>query len=154
MSVPTSGEYKIVIEFNGEGGDDIGETTPSPVSPAPIEDTKETPIGGQNSQVKLAMAVNVAKNIGMQGLNAAVSNIGLATGNYYAQQKTQRAISGAQSLVGLAMSFTNPYTAVAAVAGLTISGVSEMYQQNREREIANFQSEQYAKRLGYTRDRR
>ena len=103
------------------------------------------------SQVKISMAVNGAMNIASQGLNAAVSNIGLATGNYYAQQKAQKAISGVQSIASLAMSFTNPYT---AVAGLAISTGVEMYQQKKEREIQNYQAEQYAKRLGYTRDRR
>ena len=151
--IPTSGAVEIVIQMPTDSGKQTG--TESPASPQAFENTAETPEkGDNNSQVKLSLALNTAKNIGMQGLNAAVSNIGLATGNYYAQQQTQRAISGAQSLVGLAMSFTNPYTAIAAVAGLAISAGSEMYQQNKQREIANYEAEQYAKRLGYTRDRR
>ena len=154
MAVPTTGSLEIIIQMPSETGA-INNETPSPNAPQYIDDSSGNPTEGDKSgQVKLHMAIDTAKNIGMQGLNAAVSNIGLATGNYYAQQQTQRAISGAQSLVGLAMSFTNPYTAIAAVAGLAISAGSEMYQQNKQREIANYEAAQYAKRLGYTRDRR
>lgn len=155
MSVPTQGETRIIIEFSGEQGANQGEILPSPASPAPVENTSKNPVeGDRNSQVKLSMALTTAKNIGVQGLNAAVSNIGLATGNYYAQQKAERVISGAQSMVGLAMAFTNPWTAIAAVAGLGIQAASEIYQQKKEREIANYQAEQYAKRLGYTKERK
>ena len=152
--VPTSGSMEIIIQMPGETGESTTET-PSPASPQTIENKSKNPSNADDkSQVKLLMALDTAKNIGMQGLNAAVGNIGLATGNYYAQQRTQNVISGAQSMVGLAMSFTNPFTAVAAIAGLAISTGAEIYQQNREREIANYQAEQYAKRLGYTKDRK
>ena len=152
--VPTTGSMEIIIQMPEETGGSTNEV-PSPASPQTIENTSTTPTSADDkSQVKISMAVNGAMNIASQGLNAAVSNIGLATGNYYAQQKAQKAISGVQSIASLAMSFTNPYTAVMAVAGLAISTGVEMYQQNKEREIQNYQAEQYAKRLGYTRDRR
>jgi hypothetical protein len=57
-------------------------------------------------------------------------------------------------MVGLAASFTNIYTAAIALAGLGIQAASEGYKQTRELEIANYQSEQYAKRIGFTVDRR
>jgi hypothetical protein len=152
--IPTTGSLEIVIQMPSETGANTNET-PSPSSPQTIENVTGNPTeGDKNGQVKLSMALQTAKNIGMQGLNAAVSNIGLATGNYYAQQRAQKTIGGIQSIVGLAMSFTNPYTAIAAVAGMAISAGAEVYQQNREREIANYESAQVAKRLGYTRDRR
>lgn len=152
--VPTTGSMEIIIQMPSETGESTTET-PSPSSPETIENKSKNPSSADDkTQIKWALALNTAKNIGMQGLNAAVSNIGLATGNYYEQQRTQNLISGAQTLVGLAVSFTNPYTAVAAVAGMAISAGAEMYQQRKEREIANYQAEQYAKRLGYTKDRK
>ena len=152
--IPTTGSLDIIIQMPNETGASNNET-PSPASPQSIENTTNNPTSGDNNgQAKLSLAINAAKSIGTQAINAAASNIGLSTGNYYAQQKTQRAISAGQSLVGLAMSFSNPYTAIVSIAGMAISAGSEYYQQNKEREIANYQSEQYAKRLGYTRDRR
>lgn len=152
--IPTTGSMEIIIQMPEETGESTSEV-PSPASPQNIENENENPsVPDDKSQMGLSMAVHGAMNIASQGVNAVVSNIGLATGNYYAQQKAQNAISGIQSIAGLAMSFTNPYTAVMAVAGLAISTGVEIYQQKKEREIANYQSEQYAKRIGYTRDRR
>jgi hypothetical protein len=146
---------KIVIEMPSDTASG-GDTPPSdPASPAPVENTSpDRTNGDKNAQAKLAVALNVAKNIGMQGVNAAVSNIGLATGNYYQQQKAERTIAGIQTGLGLAMAMTNPVTAVVAVAGMLISGASESYKQRREVEMANFEAEQYARRLGYTRGRK
>ena len=153
MSIPTQGEMKIVIEMPGETGERIN--TPDPASPAPVNQPQENPVDGdKNSQAKLALAISSAKSLAMQGLNAGISNIGISTGNYYQQQRLQRSISGLQSVVGLAMALQNPITGVAAVAGLAISAGAETQRQTKEREIANFQAAQYAKRLGYTRDRR
>lgn len=155
MSIPTQGEMKIVIEMPSETGGGADTPTPDPASPAPVENTsKNKTDGDKNAQAKLAIALNVAKNIGMQGVNAAISNIGLATGNYYQQQKAERAVSGIQSAVGFAMAMTNPVTAVMAIAGTIINGASESYQQRREIEIANYEAEQYTRRLGYTRGRK
>lgn len=152
--IPTQGGTKIIIEFAGSEGEKQ-TSAPSPASPAPVDNqSKDAVDGDKNGQVKLSLAINVAKTVGTQAVNAAVSNIGLATGNYYMQQQAQRTVSGIQSVVGLAMSFTNPVTAITAIAGLGIQAAAETYQQNKEREIANYQAEQYAKRLGYTRDRR
>jgi hypothetical protein len=153
--VPTSGELAIVIEMPETAGGDLPKQAPSPASPQDEGQATTNPVeGNKNGQVKLAMALSTAKNIGMQGLNAAVSNIGLATGNYQAQRGVEKAMQTGTSLLGLAASFTNPFTAVAAVAGLAIQTGSEIYKQNKEREFANYEAEQYAKRLGFTVDRR
>lgn len=153
--VPTTGELSIVIEMPEHVGGELPSATASPGAPQDESEPSANPVsGGKNGQVKLAMAVSTAKNIAMQGINAAVSNIGLATGNTYQQAKIERGLQAGQSIVGLAMAFTNPYTAIAAVAGMGIQAAAETYRQNKEREIANYQAEQYAKRIGYTVDRR
>lgn len=153
--IPTTGSLEIIIQMPSETGANTNET-PSPSSPQSIENTSGNPTEGDKSgQVKLSMVVHDTVNIGKQAINAMASNIGLATGNYYAQSRVQKTISGAQTAFSLGIALIqNPYLAAVQIAGLAISAGSEMYQQNREREIANYQAEQYAKRLGYTRDRR
>lgn len=151
--IPTTGTMEIIIQMPEESGS-LTEA-PSPASPQNIENKNDNPsVPDDKSQMVLSMAVHGAMNIASQGVNAAISNIGLATGNYYEQQKAQSTISGLQTMGDLAMSFRNPYTAALAIVGLAVSTNTEIYQQKKEREIANYQSEQYAKRIGYTRDRR
>lgn len=153
--IPNTGEQVIVIQMPETEGGDLPKEAPSPATPQDEAKPSKNPVdGGKNEQVKLALALSTAKTIGMQGLNAAVSNIGLATGNYYKQAKIERAIQAGSTMVGLAASFTNVYTAAIALAGLGIQAASESYKQTRELEIANYQSEQYAKRIGFTVDRR
>lgn len=152
--IPTTGSFNIIIQMPSETGSNTNKT-PSPSSPQSIENEKGNPTeGDENAQAKLSTAINTAKTIGTQAVNTAIGNIGLATGNYYAQQQAQRVMSGAQTFVNLAMSLSNPLTLGVTLAGMAISASSEMYQQQRTREIANYEAEQYAKRLGYTRDRR
>lgn len=154
-NVPTSGEMAIVIQMPENAGGELPKEAPSPGAPQDESNPSTNPKDGTKSgSVKLAVALSAAKTIGMQGLNAAVSNIGLATGNYYKQAKIERAIQTGSTMVGLAASFTNIYTAAIALAGLGIQAASEGYKQTRELEIANYQSEQYAKRIGFTVDRR
>lgn len=154
-NVPTSGEMAIVIQMPENAGGELPKEAPSPGAPQDESNPSTNPKDGTKSgSVKLAVALSAAKTIGMQGLNAAVSNIGLATGNYYKQAKIERAIQAGSTMVGLAASFTNIYTAAIALAGLGIQAASEGYKQTRELEIANYQSEQYAKRIGFTVDRR
>jgi hypothetical protein len=155
MAMQTNGELAIVIQMPENAGGELPKEAPTAGSPQDESNPSTDPVNGsKNSQVKLALALSTAKNIGMQGLNAAVSNIGLATGNYYKQAKVERTMQAGTTLVGLAASFTNIYTAIAAVAGLGIQMASQSYKQGREIEIANYESEQYAKRIGYTVDRR
>lgn len=154
-NVATSGEMAIVIQMPESAGGELPKEAPSPGAPQDASNpTKNPKDGTKDNGAKLAMALSAAKTIGMQGLNAAVSNIGLATGNYYKQAKIERAIQAGSTMVGLAASFTNIYTAAIALAGLGIQTASESYKQSKELEIANYQSEQYAKRIGYTVDRR
>lgn len=154
MSVPTQGETKIIIEMPG-GGDGDGGGGNTPVNPQPIDNQSPDPNKTSTTkQTWVSLAANTAKNLGMQAINASVSNIGLSTGNYYKQQQTQRTIQSMQTMAGLAMSFANPFTALVSFAGMAISAGSEIYQQKKERDIANYQSEQYAKRLGYTKARK
>ena len=153
--VPTTGELAIVIQMPETEGGELPKEAPSPASPQDEAKPSTNPVdGNKNGQVKLAMALSTAKNIGMQGLNAAVSNIGLATGNYQAQRGVEKAIQAGSTIVGMAASFSNPYTAVAAIAGMAIQKGSEIYKSQKEMEIANYEASAYAKRIGYTVDRR
>lgn len=155
MSIPTSGEVKFVINFNGEGNGETGtsEPIPSPASPKDESGVGGDPINGKASggmTAKLHLAMDASKTLGMQALNASVSNIGLATGNYYEQQKAQQTIQGATQMMGLVMSLQNPFTAAISIASLGISSYFEIKAQNKQREIENYQAEQYARRLGFT----
>ena len=153
--IPTTGEQVIVIQMPETEGGELPKEAPSPATPQDEAKPSKNPVeGNKGGSVKLAMALSSAKTIGMQGLNAAVSNIGLATGNYYQQAKIERGIQAGSTMVGLAVSLTNPLTAIVAIAGLGIQTASESFKQTRELEMANYQSEQYAKRIGYTVDRR
>lgn len=157
MSV--SGEVNITIQMPATAGGETGTadgSAPSPASPKQETNTSADPVGGDsNGQVKLSAALQAAKGVGTQIINASVSSIGLATGNYYKQKKTERAMQVGGQLVGLAVSaFTNPLALVASISTIAISSAAEYYQQNRERDIENYKTEQYAKRLGYTRDRK
>lgn len=154
--VPTTGELSIVIEMPEHVGGELPSATNSPAAPQDESKPSTNPVsGGKNGQVKLALAVSTAKNIAMQGINAAVSNIGLATGNTYQQAKIERGLQAGQSILSLGVAFySNPIMGAVALAGMGIQAAAETYKQNKEREIANYQAEQYAKRIGYTVDRR
>ena len=154
-NVPTSGEMAIVIQMPESAGGELPKEAPSPGAPQDESKPSTNPKDGTKSgSVKLAVALSAAKTIGMQGLNAAVSNIGLATGDYQGQRRVENAIKTGSTIVGMAASFTNPLTAIVAVAGLGIQAASEAYKQQAEREIANYESNAYAKRIGFTVDRR
>lgn len=155
MGVPTNGKMEIIIEMPSETGK-INNENPSPASPQRLEDTSGNPTKGESSKMAvLSVALEHTKTIGMQAINSSVSNIGIATGNYYAQQKAERALNGIMQFAGIAMTaMVNPVLAGVNLACMAISTGAETYRQNKEREIANYQAEQYAKRLGYTRDRK
>lgn len=154
-STPTTGELNIVIQMPETSGGELPEEAPSPSSPAKEGNTSKDPVkGDKKGQLQLAAAVGVAKNLAMQGLNAAVSNIGLATGNYYAQAKVETAMQAGSTIIGLAASFSNVYTAIAAVGGLAIQTGAQVYQDLKGQRYANYDAQQYAKRLGYTVGRR
>ena len=124
MSV--SGEVNITIQMPATAGGETGTadgSAPSPASPKQETNTSADPVGGDsNGQVKLSAALQAAKGVGTQIINASVSSIGLATGNYYKQKKTERAMQVGGQLVGLAVSaFTNPLALVASISTIAIS---------------------------------
>ena len=157
MSIPTQGE--IVIEIK-TSGDSEGYTTadgqmPSSTNPDHAEGVSKNPKNGKSkSAAMLAMAGTNTLQIGKQALNVSISNIGLATGDYYTQAKIQQGMQAVGSVAALAMSASNIWTFVATASAMAISAGAEAYQQKREREIANYEAAQYAKRLGYTVDRK
>lgn len=154
-NIPTTGDQTIVIQMPETSGGELPEEAPSPSSPAKEGNTSKDPVkGDKKGQVSLAMAANVAKNLAQQGLNAAISNIGLATGNYNAQARVEEAMEIGSTVTSLALSTANIYTMVATVGAMAISGVAKTFATQKERDIANYESEQYAKRLGYTVGRR
>jgi hypothetical protein len=157
MSVTTGVE--IIIQMPSESGGGNGNTinggTPSPANVQQEGKPQENPVNGdKNSQAKLATAVQVAKNVGGQALNAAVSNIGLATGNYYKQQEVQQGLQAVNTVAGLVMAASNPITFGVALAGLAISAGSEMYQQRKQMQNENYVAAQNARRLGFTEARK
>jgi hypothetical protein len=158
MSVPTQGELKIVIEMpnSTDNGANSGKT-PSPANPVNETAPRENPTRGNgNDQAWLATSMNIAKNLGMHAVNSSISTIGLASGNYYAQSQAQKAVSSATSLASYAaMAMSGNWLMLGvSLASSAISSSTELYAQNKEREISNYSAEQYAKRIGYTRDRR
>lgn len=129
MPAATTGEINYNIYFiNGEGGDvSSGEGNPSAPANAGKPNEKNPAESGSNT-VAVSAGVNVAMSLGKQAVNAAVSNIGLATGNNYAQERTQSILSAIGTGAGLIASFSNPYTAIASVGALVVSGVSGFYR--------------------------
>lgn len=150
--IPTSGEMRIVIEMPSEVGGDLPQKGgDSPANPVDEGTTSKNPVKGtDNSQVKLATAIQATKTIGSQAVNASISCIGLATGNNYAQAQAQMTMSAVTSITGILMSAGNPATLAVSLASMGISAGVEYYKQQKEREIENYKTEQYARRLGYT----
>jgi hypothetical protein len=139
------------------GGNTVDGENPNPASPQQETNTSDNPVSGDRyGQVKLATAIQAAKTVAVQGVSAAISNIGLATGNYYAQTRVQTGIQtiGTLANLGIAIGSGNWAMAAVAVASTAISSASELYAQKREREIANYEAAQYAKMLGYSTARR
>lgn len=88
----------------------------------------------------------------MQAVTAAVSNIGLATGNNYAQEKAQTILSAIGTGAGLIASMSNPLTAVAAVGAFAISTASQVYRREKERMWDNRRANQNAILYGFAGD--
>lgn len=152
MSIPTTGEMRIVIQMPENAGGDIQNNNEiSPVSPIDVSVVSSNPVQGNGrSQVMLAVAIQAAKTVGVQAINAAISNIGIATGNYYEQQKAQAVMNAASTITALAVSASNPVTLGVTVASMAISMGSQAFQQQKQIERENYQASQYAKRLGLT----
>lgn len=158
--IATTGRFDILIqmpeETGGSKGDTVAGGAASPNNPQQEGKLSTNPVEpeSKNAQAKLAIAAQASKSVGTQALNAAVSNIGLATGNYYAQERAQTAISAVNTMAGLAMAAANPVTLGVALAGMAISAGSQIYQREKQREYDNYVAEQNARRLGFTEARK
>ncbi len=155
--VPTTGETRIVIQMpEGTDGDGSGGESVSPANPQKESNTSKNPAkGDKKSQFKAAAMVQVATSLGTQVVNSAVSNIGLATGNYYLQSRVERGIQATTQMIQLGVSFaTNPLAGLATLGGMAVTSYFEQKRQTQEREIANYEAAQYAKKIGYTRGRK
>ena len=157
-NIPTQGTMNIVIQMPGEtgGSNTAGGISPNPADPQQEGGLSANPVQAEdkNKQTKLATAIQAAKTIGTQALNAAVSNIGLATGNMYAQQRAEAALSAVSTVTGLAVAAVNPVTFGVAVAGMAISAGSQIYKEYKQREYDNYVAAQNARRAGFTENRR
>ena len=89
--IPKTGTLNFIIQMpETAGGETGGGDTGEPGAPRQEHNTSGDPVSGdKNKQAKLATAIQVVKSVGSQTVNAMVSNIGLATGNYYAQRKVE-----------------------------------------------------------------
>ncbi len=157
MAIPTQGEMVIVIQMPSDSDKNTTANgqAPSATNPQHDEGVSKNPKDGDGkSSIALAAAANAALQVGKQALNTSVAQIGLATGNYYQQARVQQTMQSVSTISALAVSAANPITFAVTVAGMAISAGSEYYQQTREKEIANYEAAQYAKRIGYTVDRK
>jgi hypothetical protein len=155
----TTGQFDIVIQMP-----ESTQAKPNAGTPAqPMQENEpvqEDPVrgegGGKNGQAMAAAAAHIALNAGKQAAMAAISNIGLATGNSALQQRVQSAVSTITKGVGYttAIASGNWAMAVGMLASDAIGFVSEMYQEDKNRQIANYSAEQYARKLGYTNGRK
>ena len=157
-NIPTQGTMNIVIQMPGEtgGSNTAGGNSPNPADPQQEGGLSANPVQAEdkNKQTKLATAIQAAKTIGTQALNAAVSNIGLATGNMYAQQRAEAALSAVSTVTGLAVAAVNPVTFGVAVAGMAISAGSQIYKEYKQREYDNYVAALNARRAGFSENRR
>ena len=157
-NIPTQGTMNIVIQMPGEtgGSNTAGGNSPNPADPQQEGGLSANPVQAEdkNKQTNLATAIQAAKTKGTQALNAAVSNIGLATGNMYAQQRAEAALSAVSTVTGLAVAAVNPVTFGVAVAGMAISAGSQIYKEYKQREYDNYVAAQNARRAGFTENRR
>lgn len=157
MAIPTHGELKIIFLTPNDGG---GNDTANGNEPSATNPQHEGGGGVANNpkngtakgSITMAAAVNSAMTVGKQAVTSGISVIGIATGDYYAQARAQQTAQAITSVATLGVTFAsgNPLLITTAIAGMAISTVTELYQQKREREIANYEAEQYAKRIGYT----
>lgn len=157
-NIPTQGTMNIVIQMPGEtgGSNTAGGNSPNPADPQQEGGLSANPVQAEdkNKQTKLATAIQAAKTIGTQALNAVVSNIGLATGNMYAQQRAEAALSAVSTVTGLAVAAVNPVTFGVALAGMAINAGSQIYKEYKQREYDNYVAAQLARRAGFTENRR
>ena len=151
-SVPTSGVVNFNINFSGgEGGaSNAPDNNGNPSAPVNIgKPNEENPTQSSGNSLLQSAGVNVALSLGKQAANAVISNIGIATGNNYAQNRISNFVSAAGTAAGLFAAASNPATFVAAVGALVISGVSQSYRDYRERVWENRRAQQNAILYGF-----
>lgn len=154
----TSGTFDIVIQMPSDTASTANAGTPA----QPMQDNtpvQANPVSGDSKNgrgVTAAALTHVAMNAGKQAMNAAISNIGLATGNNYMQKRVERGVTLATKAIGYgaAVLSGNPVLVVGMLASDAISIATEGYQIQKEREIADYQASQYARKIGYTNARR
>lgn len=155
-AVPTNGTVEFNILFNGSDGQNPATGSENGGDPSAPENlgkpNASDPTSSNSGTVSASAGVHVAMNLGKQAVDSAVSNIGLATGNNYAQNQVQNAIAGISTGVGLMASFTNPFTAIAAVGSLLISGISSAWANTEQRRWQNLEAQSYARLYGFTSD--
>ncbi len=153
----TSGTFDIVIQMSESTGSKNTAGTPAqPMQEG--EPIKEDPVrGGDGGSMITATALtHLAVDAGKQAVGVAISNIGLATGNNYMQKRVERGVQIATKAVGYvaAIASQNYIAAVGMLVGDAIQIASENYQIQKNREIADYQAMQYARKMGYTNARR
>ena len=156
----TTGQFDIVIQMPASTETKAASGTPAqpmqenqPVQEDPVRGDNG---GGKNSSAAATAAVHVALNAGKQAAMAAISNIGLATGNSVTQMRIENTISAVSKVAGFATAIAtkNYAAAISMVLSDTIGFVSEMYQEDKNKQIENYSAAQYARKLGYTNGRR
>lgn len=155
-SIPTHGTLNVNINFQNDEGGTAAQPSAAqgtPAAPANLGlPNEDNPAASSEGSIALSAGVHMAMNLGQQAVNEAVSNIGLATGNNYAQRKAESLIGTATTVMGLAASMSNPITGAAAVGSLLISGISQIYRENKERMWENRQARNNAVLYGFSSD--
>lgn len=151
--VPTNGEVNFNIVFKGLDGDmptNDNESEGNPAAPSNVGKPSASNSTSSNSKnVALAAGVNVALNMSKQAVNAAVSNISIATGDSLTQERIQNGINIAGTTAGLIASCSNIYTAIAAVGALTISSIVKLWQEAEKNKWENKDAANKAKIYGF-----
>lgn len=155
MAITQAGEININLLFNGQEGGNPSTNGENGNPSAPVnmgQPNADNPASAGSDAVSLSAAVNVAMSLGKQAVGAAVSNIGLATGNFILQEQTQSVISTVGLVGGIAASTVNPLTFTATMGSLLISGIAQIYRSEKERVWENRRARQYAILYGFASD--
>ena len=154
MRIGGSYNYNITIVDEREGTGTGKAANPS----NPVQEgapNKRNPTQAGSKDTALHMALNGAERLGKQAVNSAISNIGLATGNYTAQRKAQAMVSMTETATGIIAGIATGNVALVAaqVAGQAISYAAQRYQEIRQNEIENYKAAQYARLAGFRSNR-
>ena len=155
-AIPTNGTVEFNILFNGSDGQNPATGSENGGDPSAPENlgkpNASDPTSSGSDMVSVSAGVHAALDMGKQAMNSAISNIGIATGNNYAQNRVQSLMSGISTGAGILMSLKNPLTAITAIGSLLISGISSMWQNAEQRRWQNLEAQSYARLYGFTSD--